>query len=109
VLSALCTAVATLLQVPVGVPGRMYIGGPCLALGYLNMPDKTAERFLANPYRYHYCSYCYLYLNIIAQPLGSSGVALIVLLLLYCTAAATAASSTSAGAYNYRHHVVKCT
>ncbi|KAG5189217.1 hypothetical protein JKP88DRAFT_302551, partial [Tribonema minus] len=38
-------------QVPVGVPGRMYIGGPCLALGYLNMPEKTAERFLPNPFR----------------------------------------------------------
>lgn len=36
-------------QVPVGVPGRMWIAGPTLAIGYLNMPEKTAERFIEDP------------------------------------------------------------
>ncbi|CAM9615782.1 unnamed protein product [Chrysoparadoxa australica] len=37
-------------QVPIGAPGRMFVGGPCLALGYLNMPKKTAERFVPDPF-----------------------------------------------------------
>ncbi|CAM9574193.1 unnamed protein product, partial [Discosporangium mesarthrocarpum] len=37
-------------QVPVGVPGRMFVAGPTLALGYLNLPEKTAERFVPDPF-----------------------------------------------------------
>ncbi len=31
--------------------GQLYIGGPCLALGYRNDPVQTADRFIPNPFR----------------------------------------------------------
>jgi amino acid adenylation domain-containing protein len=37
--------------VPIGIPGELYVGGDGLALGYLNQPQLTAERFIENPFQ----------------------------------------------------------
>ncbi|MFI6820033.1 amino acid adenylation domain-containing protein [Micromonospora sp. NPDC050187] len=36
--------------VPIGVPGEIHIGGPGVALGYLDRPALTARSFLPDPY-----------------------------------------------------------
>ncbi|WP_368669642.1 amino acid adenylation domain-containing protein [Agrobacterium sp. a22-2] len=35
---------------PRGIPGELYIGGPCLSSGYWNRPALAAARFVPNPF-----------------------------------------------------------
>ncbi len=37
-------------QLPVGATGELFLGGICVGAGYLNRPELTAERFIADPF-----------------------------------------------------------
>ncbi|MBC9933117.1 non-ribosomal peptide synthase/polyketide synthase [Chitinophaga qingshengii] len=39
--------------VPVGVTGEIYVGGAGLSLGYLHLPELTAERFITHRFGHH--------------------------------------------------------
>lgn len=39
----------TLKQLPIGMPGEIYVGGPTLARCYVNRPDLTKRKFIETP------------------------------------------------------------
>ena len=39
-----------LQQLPIGIPGEIYIGGTGVARGYLNRPELTQQKFIPNPF-----------------------------------------------------------
>mmetsp|Transcript_7172 Transcript_7172/g.15303 ORF Transcript_7172/g.15303 Transcript_7172/m.15303 type:complete len:1140 (+) Transcript_7172:145-3564(+) len=44
------TKTGVMKLVPDGEKGEVYVGGPVVGRGYLNMPEKTADRFVDNPF-----------------------------------------------------------
>ncbi len=50
---------AELQPVPINIAGEIYVGGVGLAIGYLNQPQLTSEKFIANPFSRESNSYLY--------------------------------------------------
>src|SRR5580765_3598750 len=44
---------------PIGIPGEALIGGESIALGYLNQPAETADRFIVDPFHESPGARCY--------------------------------------------------
>lgn len=48
----------SLVETP-GAEGELWVRGSCVAQGYWNDPEKTAQRFVPNPYQPHYLETAY--------------------------------------------------
>jgi nonribosomal peptide synthetase protein BlmX len=45
--------------VPAGIPGELYVGGDCLALGYLERPQLENDRFIPDPFAHDHAGRLY--------------------------------------------------
>ena len=43
----------SLVPLPIGSTGELYIGGDCVGAGYVNDADMTQQKFIANPFKPH--------------------------------------------------------
>ncbi|MDX2263493.1 MAG: non-ribosomal peptide synthetase [Hyphomicrobiales bacterium] len=56
-----------LREVPLGEKGELWIGGPCVGLGYMRNPDETARRFVQDPRQNAYRSVMYRTGDLVSQ------------------------------------------
>jgi amino acid adenylation domain-containing protein len=59
---------------PIGIPGELYIAGDCLAPGYLNKPELTAEKFKKNRSYRTYRTYIFFKTGDLARWLASGDI-----------------------------------
>ena len=62
-----------MVPVPIGRPGVMWAGGAGITRGYVDLPDKTAERYKIDPFTNDgYVGLVYIEFSILSSILGVS-------------------------------------